>query len=713
MLGLVWFSVALAVLAMVYLAARHQTAGVSATTIGAAALFAAAVAGGSGWSGRGVAGAVLVAAGVAAVAWALGRSRRRYLARCTAVAAYRGMRAGLPEFAARLERQRLAAELHDTAAHRFTAIVVGSTAALRLAEPELAAEALRTAAAEGRAAAAELSRLAEGAEFPWSAEAAGLIEIDALVAQWSGKEIGYRRAVADVPPEIAAVAFRVVRESLTNVLRYAPGAGIDVCLETSSGALVVTVANLAPEPAKPLPEGGPGSGLGGGPGIELGSELSVGLGGGPGIELGVGLGSGLGVGLGGGLGSGRGLSGLRAAVSGQGGSMSAGAHEGGWMVRAVLPLAVDAGSPSGGWRGRRAIDLALALLAVALSAGVSLLPAENPPLTLLQALAMVPLFILHALPLAWRGRSPALALGAAVCVYPPLVAAWQVTGALQPVGNVFLLCGWVELVLLYAVGVRGWGRTWPVALPLAGAAYLLGWLVVAPVAAWGLGIAVGVRRERRRRALVQRDNWFAHQAETALLAERERIATGLRTTVLRKVAGVVTAADAGRLDVVVAEARAGLVTLRELLDRLNTGVGGDPPPTLEALAVLGVRRRVDVRYEGRRRALHPSVEVAAFIAGTELMREGGDEEESVVTVTYLRDGVAVSGLADGVTRRRLLALADAAGGDVSGTVPGDHSGAIGGDGSGAVDGDGSGAVGRDVSGGGAVVRVWLPEADLA
>ncbi|MGA4843674.1 histidine kinase dimerization/phosphoacceptor domain-containing protein [Streptomyces sp. G45] len=63
--------------------------------------------------------------------------------------------------AAAAERERLARDLHDTAGHHLTAVAVQSAAALRLAgsRPELAAEALASAAATGRDVLAALGRL--------------------------------------------------------------------------------------------------------------------------------------------------------------------------------------------------------------------------------------------------------------------------------------------------------------------------------------------------------------------------------------------------------------------------------------------------------------------------------------------------------------------------------------------------------------------------
>ncbi|MER6009013.1 hypothetical protein ABT120_61520 [Nonomuraea angiospora] len=54
--------------------------------------------------------------------WVMGRSRRRRQAGRAAVAAYRANSSSVPRLAAGAERARLAAELHDVAAHRLTGI---------------------------------------------------------------------------------------------------------------------------------------------------------------------------------------------------------------------------------------------------------------------------------------------------------------------------------------------------------------------------------------------------------------------------------------------------------------------------------------------------------------------------------------------------------------------------------------------------------------
>ena len=59
-----------------------------------------------------------------------------------------------------------------------------------------------------------------------------------------------------VPPAVAQVLHRVVQESLTNVLRHAPGAATRVSLRTGAGRVILVVEN-APVPALPAGDADP------------------------------------------------------------------------------------------------------------------------------------------------------------------------------------------------------------------------------------------------------------------------------------------------------------------------------------------------------------------------------------------------------------------------------------------------------------------------
>ncbi|MER7504924.1 histidine kinase [Nonomuraea pusilla] len=818
---------AVAVVAL-YVLALRRTAGVAAAGVAVVTVAVAATALALGERPVPVAGATLLTAGCAAVAWALGRSGRRRRARRLALEAYRAAAGTAAEAAGEVERHRLAAELHDTAAHRLTGIVVGAASALRLADPDLQARAVRDAAETARLAEGELERLT-GVRPPGGGAdderplPRDLADVDALVAAWSDPRVTYVRTARSAPPEIAAVAYRVVREALTNALRYAEGGTVRATVEQAADRLVVTLVDgpattrNAPPPSDdstrsrsgapaagpdetaatpgdvraPLPPGPRGVDMAAEPGSEgaaaglKGGDPALPPGGGErsygraGLRAAFGRGEALAgfrgggdlEGLGGGyegaahgrgeavaglsgrgdvagLGGGHGLAGLRVAVGECGGVLSAGPEGAGWAVRAEFPLkgtpfapaasasapcaaapfahAASAPAPStpalsisapssfgpsagvpaalplsvsappvpappvpmsdgrvwwSGWRGGTASNGALVLFAVAWSVGFSLL-ADDVPLSAGEVALLAVLFVAHALPLAVRARAPLPGLAAALSVHPVLLAAWFAGWTTQPAGDFFLWCLWVELTLLYAVGVQGRGR-WrrgaaaTAAVAAAGGlvlacgpgivgdraaagAVLASGLAVPAAAAWALGVGAARLRARRRTATRDEQVRLGREAEAAVRAERARLEARLRSSALRRMGAVLAAAERGRLDVVLAEARAGLAALRESLDELRSPlVADDPPPTFAGIALLATRHQAVVRYAGGRREASPGVEVAAFTA-VELMLRGRTGAE--ITLTGDGAGVAVRGPASPGAVRRLRALADAAGG---------------------------------------------------
>ncbi|MGI5440325.1 histidine kinase [Streptomyces shenzhenensis] len=791
-------AVAVVACVVLYVLALRRTAGLavagSAVAVAAAATMGAA-AGLRLWN---VAGTALVAAGAAAVAWALGRSQRWRRAERAALAAYRTGAAAIPRFAALAERDRLAVELHDVAAHRLTAIVVSAAAAQRLTDPDLIADALRHAADAGRKAVAELDRLAdqgEGAGGP--AAAVSLADVAALAAECGAELHDTIDTVPTVPAATVAVAYRVVREALTNTARYARGAAVCVALGSRPGLLTVTVTDDGGSAAEPD------------------------------------------------LGTGRGLTGLRGTVGAAGGTLSYGPTSGGWIVHAELPLpgqplcgpvpggprgvghawrgtaaesapgrgqwlrpsvlpgrplplsrrpapapaaAPGAGFPPCGpdqdvapassdtrapggaarsrrsprarpagtrsphraagarftgrfrrrtwarvspawgfnhrpwtrccpvesvsprrrmrtspagplWRGPTALDWALVVLAVALSLGAGLLSDDVPDSSfsgMLSGLPFVLLSALHAVPLGWRSRAPGAGLTA---VLSALVLWWgcdQAGWTRPPVSDIFLVYWWVELTFVYSAGAYlplRRGVLAPAAVAATGGlalasgsgitgsrvaawAVLTALLAVPAFALWGLGVRTARRRERHRAAAARSRELLERDADAAVHHQRRVIAAGLLRTAQRHTCDVVAAADAGRLDTVLAEARAGLAALRELLTDLRgegadgKGQGGDdtdghaPPPTVAGISALAARYGATVSYRGPRAAEPVVVGVAAYRVAAMLLAEG-------VTLTVLRGaaGVEVSGPLPAAprTRRHVRAVADAMGGTLTRT----------------------------------------------
>jgi signal transduction histidine kinase len=159
------------------------------------------------------------------------------------------------------ERLRIARELHDTVAHSMATITVQAGSALHLLDSGSPGPRLRTALTairetskgaltEMRSVLGQLRR-SEAGEHHAPADAAdqtGLGRLDALrdAVTAAGAPVtvtveGDRRPL---PAEADHSAYRILQESLTNVLRHAgPGAAAHVCLRYQPDALTITVTD--------------------------------------------------------------------------------------------------------------------------------------------------------------------------------------------------------------------------------------------------------------------------------------------------------------------------------------------------------------------------------------------------------------------------------------------------------------------------------------
>jgi signal transduction histidine kinase len=120
------------------------------------------------------------------------------------------------------ERAALGRELHDSIGHALTivALQAGAARRLRTTDPVAAAGARATIERTARQALLDLSR-----RFETGPDGiAGLVD----TARAAGLEV--ELVGGPPPPEIASVVHRVVQEALTNVLRHAPGARVQVVL---------------------------------------------------------------------------------------------------------------------------------------------------------------------------------------------------------------------------------------------------------------------------------------------------------------------------------------------------------------------------------------------------------------------------------------------------------------------------------------------------
>ena len=158
--------------------------------------------------------------------------------------------------AVRYERTRIARELHDIVAHSLSMMVVQAGAGQRQLDsnPTQAALSLEHVGGAARQAELELGQLLEllGEDSP-RRSGGGLLLIDELVRQAgaSGLPVTCRFSGAHdaLPLDLSETAYRVAQEGLTNALKHAPGAPVQVAVDAGEHAIVVTVENGPPRGA--------------------------------------------------------------------------------------------------------------------------------------------------------------------------------------------------------------------------------------------------------------------------------------------------------------------------------------------------------------------------------------------------------------------------------------------------------------------------------
>jgi signal transduction histidine kinase len=171
----------------------------------------------------------------------------------------------------RYERARIARELHDIVAHCLGVMVVQASAGQRVADADRdgMAQALESVAEAAAQAQAEIGRLAEmlGGELP-SGPSPGLPMVSELVrrASVTGLPVSCRFAGScdRLAPAASQAAYRVVQEALTNALKHAPGAPVDITIGGRDGEVRVDIVNAPPRQAlSGLGRSGGGFGLAG------------------------------------------------------------------------------------------------------------------------------------------------------------------------------------------------------------------------------------------------------------------------------------------------------------------------------------------------------------------------------------------------------------------------------------------------------------------
>jgi signal transduction histidine kinase len=168
------------------------------------------------------------------------------------------------------ERLRIARELHDVVSHTIGVISVqaGVAAHLLPRKPDKAAESLAAIRQASDEALGELHAmlgvLRERDGDPGGAPlspAPGLAELDALVAQAAGAGVEVRVSLEGeprrLPPAVDLAAYRVVQESLTNVVRHAGASRADITVTHHDGRVEVEVVDNGNGSESPSATSGP------------------------------------------------------------------------------------------------------------------------------------------------------------------------------------------------------------------------------------------------------------------------------------------------------------------------------------------------------------------------------------------------------------------------------------------------------------------------
>lgn len=198
------------------------------------------------------------------------------------------------------ERLRMAQDLHDSIGHGLAAIAMQAGVALHVLDrdPEEARQSMQAVRATSREALENLRAQLDGLRDIGSAARApapGLNDLDRLTERVRAGGVTVHADIAPdligLPTAVDAVAYRILQESLTNVLRHAGAVPVRIRIRRDDAALLLEVTN-AGGAAGPSP---PGNGLG--------------------------------------------IHGLRSQAEVLGGTLTAGPHpDGGFGVRARLPL---------------------------------------------------------------------------------------------------------------------------------------------------------------------------------------------------------------------------------------------------------------------------------------------------------------------------------------------------------------------------------------
>ena len=301
-----------ALVALFTVAERYDRRVSVTAVLAVAAAFAAVILARAAGSQIAVSGFIqtLLAVGIV---WALGdwaRTRRRY---ADAIEENARLQVADREERARRavqdERERIARELHDIVTHHVSVVVIQAGAGLTALErrPEQARTALEAIDRTGRQALTDMRRMlgilgaGQPADDPSREPMPSLGRLGELIEEVRAAGLPVELSIeGDRRPLDAGIelsAYRIVQEALTNALKHASGARARVSIRYEDRALEIDVADQGGSGRRDLGEAGSG---------------------------------------------GRGLIGMRERVALFAGQLEAGPHDGGFRVRARLPIETEA-----------------------------------------------------------------------------------------------------------------------------------------------------------------------------------------------------------------------------------------------------------------------------------------------------------------------------------------------------------------------------------
>ena len=155
--------------------------------------------------------------------------------------------------ALRDERVRIARELHDVVAHSLTVVTLQAGVGRRIGsrQPDKAVRALQAIEVTGRSALEEVRRilglLYNDAERPGLAPQPGAGNLgeltDAVCAAGVPARLVLHGDVSALRPTLSLTVYRIVQEALTNVIKHAPGAAVDVLVEIGQDGVKIEVTD--------------------------------------------------------------------------------------------------------------------------------------------------------------------------------------------------------------------------------------------------------------------------------------------------------------------------------------------------------------------------------------------------------------------------------------------------------------------------------------